>query len=122
MYTPRPITWLLPLIACLTCARAQSVTGAPEQDLQTFVRARVADFHQRRIQRLSTLKLDKVLERKNPYLLKAKSLDTPRELVIELLDSPRRVLLELTPVKQISYDGTKLAAALAESRRANREA
>jgi general stress protein 26 len=30
-----------------------------------------------------------------------------------MLDSPRRVVLELTPVKTISYDGTKLAAAIA---------
>ena len=30
-----------------------------------------------------------------------------------MLDTPRRVVLELTPVKAISYDGMKLAAAIA---------
>ncbi len=40
---------------------------------------------------------------------------------VQMLDSPRRVILELTPVKQISYDGTKLAAAVAASRKAQKE-
>ena len=30
-----------------------------------------------------------------------------------MLDTPRRVVLELTPVKLISYDGTKLGEAIA---------
>jgi hypothetical protein len=30
-----------------------------------------------------------------------------------MLDTPRRVVLELTPVKTISYDGMKLAEAIA---------
>jgi hypothetical protein len=30
-----------------------------------------------------------------------------------MLDTPRRVVLELAPVKLISYDGTKLADAIA---------
>ena len=78
---------LLLLLPCLPIILGATPALQEEPDLQTFVRAKVADFHQRRIERLSTLKLDKVLARKNPYLLKAKSLDTPQELVTELLDS-----------------------------------
>jgi hypothetical protein len=33
--------------------------------------------------------------------------------MIAMMDTPRRVVLELTPVKWISYDGMKLAAAIA---------
>jgi len=85
MSTLRLIIGLLPALACLPAARAQGAESAG--DLQTFVRRTVADFHQRRLERLSALELDEVLARKNPYLLKAKSLDSPRELVSELLGS-----------------------------------
>jgi hypothetical protein len=89
MSTLRALLGLLPVFICLPTATAlaQAEGDLPEPDLETFVQDTVADFHERRIQRLSTLKLDKVLARKNPYLLKAKSLDTPRQLVTELLDS-----------------------------------
>ena len=79
---------LILAIACLPLATAVAQEASePEPDLKTFVRAKIADFHKRRIQRISTLKLDKVLARKNPYLLKAKSLDSARDLVTELLNS-----------------------------------
>ena len=94
MHTHLPSSRLLLLlaIACLPsiwAGQPESPSSDPGQDpdLKAFVRARVAEFHQRRIDRLSTLRLDRVLARKNPYLLRAKSLDTPRQLVVELLDS-----------------------------------
>jgi len=88
MPTPRPFAGLLPFLACLApLLHAAPAADSQAPDLQAFVRAAVADFHGRRIQRLATLELDQVLARKNPYLLKAKSLDTPLELVTELLDS-----------------------------------
>ena len=46
----------------------------------------IADFHARRLERLETLELAKVLARKNPYLLKAKGLDSAEAVVKELLD------------------------------------
>ena len=36
-----------------------------------------------------------------------------RQGLVAMLDTPRRVVLELTPVKIISYDGMKLAEAIA---------
>ena len=90
MPTLRLISGLLPILASLPSfllAAPETQADRAEPDLKTFVRGKVADFHERRIQRLSTLQLDRVLARKNPYLLKAKSLDTPRKLVTELLDS-----------------------------------
>lgn len=78
---------ILGVLLLLAIASPSIRAQEEEPDLQTFVRAKIADFHQRRIHRLATLKLNKVLARKNPYLLKAKSIDTPRELVTELLDS-----------------------------------
>jgi len=36
-----------------------------------------------------------------------------RQGLVGMLDTPRRVVLELTPVKEISYDGMKLAEAVA---------
>ena len=46
---------------------------------------------------------------------KALSPDSPegQKMMTEMLDTERRVVLELTPVKTISYDGGKLAAAIA---------
>ena len=85
---PRTTAWFLTLFASLATASAQPDQPAPAaDDLQSFIRATVSAFHQRRIERLATLELDRVLARKNPYLLKAKSLDSPRDLVVELLDS-----------------------------------
>ncbi|MBT4161787.1 MAG: hypothetical protein HOC70_17235 [Gammaproteobacteria bacterium] len=42
--------------------------------------------------------------------------DKGRQLFEDMLDSPRRVVIELDPVKWITYDGVKLAAAVAASR------
>lgn len=39
--------------------------------------------------------------------------ETARKRLSAMLDTPRRVVLELAPVKIISYDGAKLAAAIA---------
>lgn len=96
MYTHWPQLGLLSILAlaCPLSARdeppaapASESDPAPEPELEAFVRARVKDFHQRRIERLSSLKLNSVLARKNPYLLRARSLDSPHQLVTELLDS-----------------------------------
>ena len=87
MLTLRHSIGLLPLLLCHPCRGADDAKRGDEPGLEQFVRSTVAEFHERRIRRLSTLELDKVLARKNPYLLKAKSLDTPRDLVTELLDS-----------------------------------
>ena len=52
MSTLRIINGLLPLPACVPTAVGESGTGA---HMQPFVRATIAQFHDRRVQRLSTL-------------------------------------------------------------------
>ncbi len=52
-----------------------------------YVESNIGDFHKRRADSLRKLKLTKVLERKNPYLFKAKNVGTAQDLVKTLLDA-----------------------------------
>jgi hypothetical protein len=52
-----------------------------------FVEANIGDFHKRRADSLSGLKLAQVLKHKNPYLFKAKNITTAHDLVKVLLDA-----------------------------------
>ena len=49
--------------------------------VETYVREHIADFHNNRINKLKTLNLDLLLRKKNPYLYKAKNLNTPEAIV-----------------------------------------
>ena len=51
-----------------------------------FVNENIVDFHNRKIRSLEGLKLDKLLK-KNPYLFKAKNIQTASELMKGLLDA-----------------------------------
>jgi hypothetical protein len=50
-----------------------------------FIEENIPDFHKKRIENLSKLKLKKVLTRKNPYLFKAKHTESAADLVKQLL-------------------------------------
>lgn len=52
-----------------------------------YVEENIVDFHQARINKLKTLKLDTVLRKKNPYLFKAKYLLSAPEIVQSLSDA-----------------------------------
>src|SRR3990172_1344851 len=54
-------------------------------ELSKLIAERLADFYQRRMQRLETLKLKDVLKRKNPYLFKAVGTQSATEIVEGLL-------------------------------------
>lgn len=56
-------------------------------DVVEFVEANIGDFHKRRADSFQKLKLSQVLERKNPYLFKAKNISTAQDLVKSLLDA-----------------------------------
>jgi hypothetical protein len=58
-----------------------------QNDVVEFVENNIGDFHKRRADSLQKLKLSKVLERKNPYLFKAKNITTAQDLVKQLLDA-----------------------------------
>ncbi|MFN3884189.1 MAG: PmeII family type II restriction endonuclease [Rhodocyclaceae bacterium] len=52
-----------------------------------FIEKNIPDFHRKRLERLAGLKLREVLRRKNPYLFKAKNIESASELVKQLLDA-----------------------------------
>jgi hypothetical protein len=53
-------------------------------EVQDYVNENIVDFHQRRIKSLNELQLGKLLT-KNPYLFKAKNINTATELISGLL-------------------------------------
>ena len=52
-----------------------------------FVKGHIDLFHKKRLQSLESLKLGKILKRKNPYLFKSKNILTSEALVKTLLDA-----------------------------------
>lgn len=56
-------------------------------EITRFVEENIPAFHQRKLESLGGLKLKKVLGRKNPYLFKAKNINTAGELVKGILDA-----------------------------------
>lgn len=57
------------------------------QEITDYIEKNIPDFHQKRLDSLATLKLKKVLKRKNPYLFKAKFVTNASELVRFFLDA-----------------------------------
>ena len=57
------------------------------KSITQYVENNIGTFHQKRIASLETLKLSKVLKRKNPYLFKAKNVLTAEEIVKGLVDA-----------------------------------
>jgi Type II restriction endonuclease EcoO109I len=57
------------------------------KEVVEYVEKNIGTFHVKRIASLNTLKLEKVLKRKNPYLFKAKYLVTAADLVKALADA-----------------------------------
>ena len=55
-----------------------------KQVVEGYVAANISFFHEARIEKLKTLKLENLLKRKNPYLYKAKDLNTPQSVVESL--------------------------------------
>ena len=58
-----------------------------EKELVNFIEPNVQAFHDRRIENLNRLNLTTVLKRKNPYLFKAKNIQTAQDLVKSILDA-----------------------------------
>lgn len=57
------------------------------KDVANYVEENIGIFHQKRISSLASLKLSKVLKRKNPYLFKAKHVLTAEEIVKGFIDA-----------------------------------
>ena len=56
-------------------------------DVIQYVENNIAVFHQKRIDKIGTLQLKEVLKKKNPYLFKAKYLQTAGDIVRELINA-----------------------------------
>lgn len=56
-------------------------------EIAKFIQDNIPAFHQRRLESLGGLKLKNVLKRKNPYLFKAKNVNTAGELIKGILDA-----------------------------------
>ena len=55
--------------------------------IAAYIEQKIPEFHKRRLESLTGLDLDKVLIRKNPYLFKAKNINTASVLVKAILDA-----------------------------------
>ena len=59
-----------------------------QDEIQLFISEKViTPFYEKRLDKLSGLNLSKILARKNPYLFKAKNIETAEELVRYILDA-----------------------------------
>lgn len=57
------------------------------QDVLNYVEENIGSFHQKRIDKLETLKLKQVLKKKNPYLFKAKNILRAQDLIQAIVDA-----------------------------------
>ena len=57
------------------------------RDVTQYVEMEIGSFHEKRIKSLDNLKLLNVLKKKNPYLYKAKNVDTPELIVRSIVDA-----------------------------------
>jgi len=63
------------------------MTSIRIEDVRAYVKQNIGSFHQARLTSLRSLKLTKILRRKNPYLFKAKNITLAQDLVRTLLDA-----------------------------------
>ncbi len=59
----------------------------PNSEIIRFIEPNIQQFHSRRLENLLTLRLTKILARKNPYLFKAKNQNTAHDLIKTILDA-----------------------------------
>lgn len=61
--------------------------SSSQAKLESFIERHIPDFHSKRLESLAGLRLERILARKNPYLFKAKHIETAGALVKQLLDA-----------------------------------
>lgn len=57
------------------------------KDVQDYVENNIGSFHDKRISKLTELKLDHFVKRKNPYLYKAKNLKSSEQIIKSVVDA-----------------------------------
>ena len=63
------------------------MANVERDEIVDYVQRNIGEFHRRRLESLGRLKLVKLLQRKNPYLFKAKNINKAQDLVKVLLDA-----------------------------------
>ena len=58
-----------------------------QEDIRRYVHNNIEIYHSNRIAKLRTLKLEKIIKRKNPYLYRAKNVTTAQEIVQWILEA-----------------------------------
>lgn len=58
-----------------------------QQEITNYIETNIQHFHQKRLDKLQTLRLTDVVKRKNPYLFKTKNVSTVPEFVKNILDA-----------------------------------
>ena len=58
-----------------------------QQEITDYIAANIQVFHQKRLDSLQKLKLPNIVRRKNPYLFKAKDINTAQDFVTFILDA-----------------------------------
>ena len=58
-----------------------------QKNITKYVEENISTFHQKRIERIKSMKLNKVLSTKNPYLFKAKYILTAQDIIKSLTDA-----------------------------------
>lgn len=56
-------------------------------EVKNYVEKHIVDFHQQRISKIESIKLNEVLKKKNPYLFKAKNLLTAQDIIKTITDA-----------------------------------
>ena len=63
------------------------VQTVSDDDVREYVESNIGAFHQKRVDRLDGMKLTELLRRKNPYLFRAKTVETAQDLIRPMLDA-----------------------------------
>ncbi|OQY55698.1 MAG: cytosolic protein [Candidatus Parabeggiatoa sp. nov. 2] len=58
-----------------------------QSEIVEYVEKNIVKFHKKRLEKLEQLKLNNVLKKKNPYLFKAKNINTAQDYVKNILDA-----------------------------------
>ncbi len=56
-------------------------------EIREYVEAHIIEFHDKKVKRLDDLKLKDVLKRKNPYLFKAKNMESATDIVKAIMEA-----------------------------------
>ena len=64
-----------------------TVGSVTDAQIREYVEVNIGDFHLKRAEKLSDLRLNILLRRKNPYLFRAKAIETAQDLIQPMLDA-----------------------------------